>query len=103
VADEKPSVPLADDHAVTMFYAFALDLLAETEAQHRAVIDAHARLESYVAEWRTNPPTPARRLDRLSVLAAKVREVIAAARSQRALAVNMQNALAALRANAKQS
>jgi hypothetical protein len=103
VANEKPPVPLADDHAVTMFYAFALDLLAETEAQHRAVIEAHSRLESCVAEWKTNPPTAARRLDRLSVIGAIVREVIAAARSQRALAVNMQNALAALRANAEQS
>lgn len=103
MADQKPPVPLADEHAVTMFYAFALDLLAETEAQHRAVIEAHARLESYVAEWRTNSPNPARRLDRLSVIAAKVREVLSAARSQRTLAVNMQHALAALRANAKQS
>jgi hypothetical protein len=103
VANHKPSVPLADDHAVTMFYAFALDLLAETEAQHRAVIDAHARLESCVAEWRTNPPTAAARRDRLSVVSAVVREVVSAVRTQRALALNMQSALSTLRANGQQT
>jgi hypothetical protein len=102
VADDKPEAPL-DDHAVTMFYVYALDLLAETEAQHRTVVDAHARLESCVAEWRTNPPTAAGRRDRLSVISAMVREVVSAVRAQRALAVNMQNALSAFRASGEQS
>ena len=102
MAYNKPEAPL-NDHAVTMFYVYALDLLAETEAQHRAVVAAHARFESCVAEWRTNPPTAAGRRDRLSVISAMVREVVSAVRAQRALAVNIQNALSAFRANGEQS
>jgi hypothetical protein len=96
-------VPLCDHHAVTMFYACALDLLAQTESQHRSVLEAHQRLESCIAEWRIHPPTVERRQDGLLMLAGVVREVVAAVRAQRMLAVDMQRALSALQANTVQS
>ncbi len=86
-----------------MFYACALDLLAQTEAQHRAVVEAQTRLEACLAEWRINPPTPASRHDRLSAIAGMVRQVLAAVREQRTLAIDMQRAMSALQANGNQS
>ena len=97
-----PSGAAADTDAAAMFYACALDLLAETEAQHRAVIEAHTRLEVCIAEWRLNPPTPAGRRDRLSFIAGMVHEVVAALRVQRTLAADMLRAMSALRANGEQ-
>jgi hypothetical protein len=35
-AADKSSVPLEEKNALTIFYVCALDLLAQTEAQHRA-------------------------------------------------------------------
>ena len=86
-----------------MFYACALDLLAQTEAQHRALIETHVRLESSIAEWRLQPPTPEGRRERLSVIAGMVRQVVAAIRTQRALAKDMQKAMSALQANGESS
>ena len=105
MAHEKPAVPvpLADRNAVTMFYACALDLLAQTEAQHRAVVEAQTRLEACLAEWRINPPTPEGRHDRLSAIAGMVRQVVGAVREQRTLAIDMQRAMSALQANGHQS
>jgi hypothetical protein len=81
VTDKKPQVPLADNYAVTMFCARALDLLAQSESQHRVVIEAHTRLAWSIAEWRINPPTPVEREDRLSMIADVVCEVIAGSRT----------------------
>jgi hypothetical protein len=103
LTNKKADVPLCDNHAVTMFYACALDLLAQTESQHRAVLEAHHRLETCVAEWRLNPPTPAGRQDRLSMIAGVVREVVTAVRAQRTLVIDLQRALSALQANTEQS
>jgi hypothetical protein len=86
-----------------MFCARALDLLAHRESQHRVVIEAHTRLETGIAEWRINPPTPVEREDRLSMIAEVVCEMIAAVREQRALAVDMQTAQPALQANTETS
>ena len=55
----------------------ARDLLAQSESQHRVVIEAHTRLETGIAEWRINPPTPVEREDRLSMIADVACEVIA--------------------------
>jgi len=98
----RPSGAAADTGAAAMFYACAFDLLAQTEAQHRAVIEAQTRLEGCLAEWRLNPPTPAGRRDRLSFIAGMVHEVVAAVRVQRTLAADMQRAMSALQANAEQ-
>ena len=103
MADQKPAVHLVDDHAVTMFYAYALDLLAQTEAQHRTLIEAHVRLESSIAEWKVEPPTPEGRRERLSVIAGMVRDVVGAIRTQRSLAMEMQKAMSALQANGESS
>jgi hypothetical protein len=86
-----------------MFYACALDLLAQAEFQHRSVLDAQQRLESCIAEWKIHPPTAEGRQDGLLIIAAKVREVVAALRAQRMLAIDMQRALSALQANTEQS
>jgi len=99
LTEHKPAVHLVDDHAVTMFYACAMDLLAQTEAQHRTLVEAHMRLESCIAEWRHQPPTPEGRRERLSVIAGMVREVVGAVRAQRVLAIDMQKAISALQAN----
>jgi hypothetical protein len=103
MANERPAIPLTDHNAVTMFYACALDLLAQTEAQHRAVVEAQTRLEACLAEWKRSPPTPASRHDRLSPIAGMVREVVAAVRAQRVLAADMQRAMAALQASGAES
>jgi hypothetical protein len=67
------------------------------------VIEAHTHLETGLAEWGINPPTPTGRQDRLSLIADVVREEIAAVRAQRALVIDMQKALSALRANGEKS
>ena len=103
MAEHKPAVHLVDDHAVTMFYACALDLLAQTEAQHRTLVEAHMRLESCVAEWKHQPPTPEGRRERLSVITSMVHEVVGAIRAQRAVATDMQKAMSALQANSESS
>ncbi len=102
MTNHKPAVPV-DDYAVAMFYACALDLLAQTEAQHRTLVEAHMRLESCVADWRHTPPTPEGRRERLSVIAGMVHEVVGAIRAQRALATDMQKAMSALQANSESS
>ena len=93
---------VVDTNAAAMFYACAFDLLAQTEAQHRAVSEAHTRLEACLAEWRLNPPTPARRRGRLSLIARMVREVVAAVGVQRTLAADMQRAISALQADGEE-
>ena len=93
---------VVDTNAAAMFYACAFDLLAQTEAQHRAVSEAHTRLEACLSEWSLNPPTPARRRGRLSLIARMVREVVAAVRVQRTLAADMQRAISALQADGEQ-
>ena len=93
---------VVDTNAAAMFYACAFDLLAQTEAQYRAVSEAHTRLEACLAEWRLNPPTPAGRRGRLSLIARLVREVVAAVRVQRTLAADMQRAISALQADGEQ-
>jgi hypothetical protein len=103
LTNKKADVPLCDNHAVTMFYACALDLLAQTEVQHRAVLEAHNRLERCIAEWRINPPTADGRQDRLSRIADVVREVVATVQAQRTLVIDMQRALSALQTNGGQS
>ena len=103
MTDTKPQVPLGDNYAVTMFCARTQDLLAQSESQHRVVIEAHTRFETGIAEWGINPPTPVEREDRLSMIADVVCEVIAAVREQRALAIDMQTALSALQANTETS
>jgi hypothetical protein len=96
VAAEKPSTPLEEKNALTIFYVCALDLLAQTEAQHRAVVEAQTRLEACMAEWRMNPPAPAERKNSLSTIAQLVSDVVAAVRAQRLLASDMQRAVSAL-------
>ena len=66
-------------------------------AQHRVVI------ETGIAEWRINPPTPVEREDRLSMIAEVVCEMIAAVCEQRELAIDMQMALSALQASTETS
>jgi hypothetical protein len=93
---------VVDTNAAAMFYACAFDLLAQTEAQHRAVSEAHTRLAACLTEWSLNPPTPARRRGRLSLIARMVREVVAAVRVQRTLAADMQRAISALQADGEE-
>ena len=103
MAEHTPDDPLVDFNAASMFYTCALDLLAQTEAQYRAVAAAQTRLESCLAEWSVHPPTPEKRQERLSVIATLVRKVAVTVRAQRDLAVEMQRAMSALQTNGKQS
>jgi hypothetical protein len=96
VAADRPPAPLEEKNALTIFYVCALDLLAQTEAQHRAVIEAQTRLEACMAEWRMSPPAPEERKNSLSTVARLVGDVVAAVRSQRLLASDMRRAVSAL-------
>jgi hypothetical protein len=82
---------------VTMLAARALDVLARTEMQHHAVVEAHTRLERCLTELRLNPPTPAGRRGRLDSIAGFVEEVVAALRVERLLVIEMQLAVSGLR------
>ena len=103
MVEHTPDDPLVDFDAASMFYTCALDLLAQTEAQYRAVVTAQTRLESCLAEWSVHPPTPEKRRERLSVIAKLVREVTTTIRAQRGLAIDMQRAMSALQASGKHS
>jgi hypothetical protein len=100
MAEQFP-VEFDDKTAMTMLLTCALDLLAQTEAQHRAILSAHARLEGCVAHWETGPPTLAGRKKDLCAIAHMVGEVLTAIRSQRLVAVDMQQTVSALQSREK--
>jgi len=87
---------LPDKDALELLLTCAFDLLAQTEAQQRVLHRAHADLLNYHAETTAASPTAARRKERLGAISRVVGELLSAVRSQRTVAVHMQETVSAL-------
>lgn len=98
---DKFAIEFDDKNALAMLLTCAFDLLAQTEAQHRSILSAQARLQDYVTKWETDPPTPAGRKEGLCVIARVVSEVLTAIRTQRIVAGDMQQTVSSLRSKGK--
>jgi hypothetical protein len=87
---------LTDEDGIGMLVTCALDLLAQTEAQHRAIVAAQSDLDGCVAEWKVTTPTAFTRKKRLAAIAEGIAALLTAIRTQRLLAVEMQQVVSSL-------
>jgi hypothetical protein len=78
-----------DEPAITALVAYALDLLAESERQHRALVRAHAHLAHYMAETEDATPTPLRRRECLDAVESGVAELLTAINTQTEILTEM--------------
>ena len=97
----KSSFDLHDNDALTMLVTCGFDLLAQTEAQHRTIALVQRHLQRWAAEWRTDPPTSAGRKEALTAITRAVSEMLTAIRTQRLVAIDMQQTVSALQARGR--
>jgi hypothetical protein len=85
-----------DEPAITALVAYALDLLAEGERQHRAVVRAHALLANYMAETEYATATPLRRRECLAAFEFGVAELLTVVGTQTEILTEMREAVSRL-------
>ena len=85
-----------DDSAITALVAYALDLLAESERQHRALVRAHAQLAHYMAETEHAAPTPLLRRECLEAVECGVAELLTVVNTQTEMLTEMRQTVSKL-------
>ncbi len=85
-----------DDPAITALVAYALDLLAESERQHRTLVRAHAQLAHYMAETEDATPAPLRRRECLEAVECGVAELQTTVNTQTEILTEMRETVSRL-------
>ena len=89
-----------DNPAINLLVAYALDLLAESERQHRAIVGTHAQLARFAVEAAFNNPTPVHRRECLDAVERRVVELLAVVGTQNAILAEMRQTVARLQEQA---
>jgi hypothetical protein len=88
---------MREDAAVDLLLTFALDLLAQTERQQRALTHAQAELVEYACEARSAAARPERRQHCIDTVTSAVTELSTVITEQSALLTDMRETVRSLR------